>query len=43
VIGAAIMAWLISYVWRRLIANPDPPLPGRDVEAVAPDVAMVGH
>ena len=29
VIGAVIMAWLISYVWRRLIANPDPPLPRR--------------
>jgi DHA1 family tetracycline resistance protein-like MFS transporter len=42
-IGAAIMAWLISYVWRRLIANPDPPLPGRDREAAARDVAMVQH
>ncbi len=33
VIGAAIMAWLISYVWRRIIINPDPPLPGRAVES----------
>jgi DHA1 family tetracycline resistance protein-like MFS transporter len=32
-IGAAIMAWLISFVWRRLIANPDPPLPRRGGEA----------
>ena len=32
VIGAAIMAWLVSYVWRRIIINPDPPLPGRAVE-----------
>jgi DHA1 family tetracycline resistance protein-like MFS transporter len=31
VIGALIMAWLISYVWRRLIASPDPPLPRRGV------------
>jgi DHA1 family tetracycline resistance protein-like MFS transporter len=32
VIGAAIMAWLVSYVWRRIIVNPDPPLPGRAIE-----------
>jgi DHA1 family tetracycline resistance protein-like MFS transporter len=31
VIGALIMAWLISYVWRRLIVSPDPPLPRRAV------------
>ena len=29
VIGAAIMAWVVTYVWRRLIVDPDPPLPGR--------------
>ena len=28
VLGALIMAWLVSYVWRRIVANPDPPLPG---------------
>jgi len=26
-IGAVIMAWLVSFVWRRLIVNPDPPFP----------------
>jgi DHA1 family tetracycline resistance protein-like MFS transporter len=35
VIGAVIMAWLISYVWRRLIVNPDPPLARRGGEAPA--------
>ena len=29
VIGAVIMAWVVIYVWRRLIVNPDPPLPVR--------------
>ncbi len=29
VVGAVIMAWAVIYVWRRLIVNPDPPLPGR--------------
>jgi DHA1 family tetracycline resistance protein-like MFS transporter len=28
VVAAAIMAWVVSFVWRRLIVNPDPPLPG---------------
>jgi DHA1 family tetracycline resistance protein-like MFS transporter len=35
VIGAVIMAWVVIYVWRRLIVNPDPPLPGRGVKAPA--------
>ena len=35
VIGAAIMAWLVFYVWRRIIVNPDPPLPGRAVATAA--------
>lgn len=35
VIGAAIMAWLVSFVWRRLIVNPDPPLPRRGGEGAA--------
>jgi DHA1 family tetracycline resistance protein-like MFS transporter len=34
-IGAAIMAWVVFYVWRRLIVNPDPPLPGRGAKAPA--------
>ena len=29
VVGGLIMVWTVSYTWRRLIANPDPPLPGR--------------
>jgi DHA1 family tetracycline resistance protein-like MFS transporter len=33
VIGAVIMAWAVTYVWRRLIVNPDPPLPGRGDKA----------
>lgn len=40
VIGALIMAWLISYVWRRLIVNPDPPLPSRGGEHVAQEAAQ---
>ena len=40
-IGAIIMAWLITYVWRRLIVNPDPPLPDRVVAAVAQDPVQV--
>ena len=40
VIGALIMAWLISFVWRRLIVNPDPPLPGREHEPVNGEAAQ---
>ena len=29
ILGAIIMGWLISFVYRRLIVNPDPPLPIR--------------
>lgn len=32
-IGAALMAWLVSFVWRRLIVSPDPPLPKRGGES----------
>jgi DHA1 family tetracycline resistance protein-like MFS transporter len=35
VAGAVITAWLVGFVWRRLIANPDPPLPSRSGEPVA--------
>jgi DHA1 family tetracycline resistance protein-like MFS transporter len=27
IVAAAIMAWLVTFTWRRLIVNPDPPLP----------------
>ena len=40
IIGALIMAWLISFVWRRLIVNPDPPLPGREHEPVNGEAAQ---
>jgi len=29
VVSGLIMLWTVSYTWRRLIINPDPPLPGR--------------
>ncbi len=35
VFSAMIMAWVVSFVWRRLIVNPDPPLPKRDSAAPA--------
>jgi DHA1 family tetracycline resistance protein-like MFS transporter len=40
VIGALILVWLISYVWRRLIVNPDPPLPGRGDGPVAEEATQ---
>jgi MFS family permease len=41
VVGAAIMAWLVTFVWRRLIVYPDPPLPGRSGEAVIQEPVQV--
>jgi DHA1 family tetracycline resistance protein-like MFS transporter len=35
--GALIVGWLVSYVWRRLIAHPDPPLPGRGEAGMSPE------
>lgn len=35
VVGAVLMAWLVTFVWRRLIVNPDPPLSRRSDETVA--------
>jgi DHA1 family tetracycline resistance protein-like MFS transporter len=32
VIGAVIMVWVVIYVWRRLMVNPDPSLPSRGGE-----------
>jgi DHA1 family tetracycline resistance protein-like MFS transporter len=29
VFSALVMTWVVSFVWRRLIVNPDPPLPER--------------
>jgi DHA1 family tetracycline resistance protein-like MFS transporter len=39
--GAVIMAWLVSFVWRRLIVNPDPPLPRREGEVSRREPAPV--
>jgi DHA1 family tetracycline resistance protein-like MFS transporter len=33
VVGALIIAGVVVYVWRRLIVNPDPPLPDRGARA----------
>jgi DHA1 family tetracycline resistance protein-like MFS transporter len=30
VFSALVMAWVVSFTWRRLIVNPDPPLPNRE-------------
>ncbi|MGD8490402.1 MAG: MFS transporter, partial [Anaerolineae bacterium] len=42
VAGAIIMAWLTTFVWRRLIVDPDPPLPGRGGEVVTEE-ALQSH
>lgn len=34
VAGGLIMIWTIGYAWRRLIQNPDPPLPPRNLDEV---------
>ena len=34
VAGAIVMAWLVTFVWQRIILNPDPPLPKRGAEPV---------
>jgi DHA1 family tetracycline resistance protein-like MFS transporter len=31
--GALLMGWLTTFVWRRLVVNPDPPLPPRGMPA----------
>lgn len=40
VIGSAILVWVVTFVWRRLIVNPDPPLPSRG-EVVLQESAQV--
>ena len=32
-LGAGLMLWVAAFTWRRLIANPDPPLPARPAAA----------
>ena len=30
IFGALVMAWVVTFVWRRIVVNPDPPLPQRE-------------
>jgi len=32
IVSGVIMLWTVSFTWRRLIANPDPPLPERQTD-----------
>ena len=32
IFSAFVMAWVVSFAWRRLIVNPDPPLPSRETD-----------
>jgi DHA1 family tetracycline resistance protein-like MFS transporter len=41
VVGAAVMAWVVTYVWRRLIVNPDPPLPSRGETVSSPESVQI--
>jgi MFS transporter, DHA1 family, tetracycline resistance protein len=36
IVTALIMVWVVSFAWRRLIVNPDPPLPKRGAPAGHP-------
>jgi len=40
VLGGVLMIWLASFIWWRLVANPDPPLPGRSDEMTAQGAAL---
>jgi DHA1 family tetracycline resistance protein-like MFS transporter len=40
VVGAGIMAWLLTFVWRRLVVNPDPPLSRRSDETPAQGIVQ---
>jgi DHA1 family tetracycline resistance protein-like MFS transporter len=40
VVGAVLMVWLVTFVWRRLIVNPDPPLPRPGDETAAQGVVQ---
>ncbi|MBN1658135.1 MAG: MFS transporter [Anaerolineae bacterium] len=35
VVAGVLMMWLVTFIWRRLIVNPDPPLPRREEETPA--------
>jgi DHA1 family tetracycline resistance protein-like MFS transporter len=38
VVAGVLMIWLVTFIWRRLIVNPDPPLPRRSEETSAQGV-----
>jgi DHA1 family tetracycline resistance protein-like MFS transporter len=40
VVAAVLMVWLVSFVWRRLITNPDPPLRSRNDEEATGEAAQ---
>jgi DHA1 family tetracycline resistance protein-like MFS transporter len=40
VLGSVIMAWLVTFVWRRIVVNPDAPLPGRGQKAVTQEAVQ---
>jgi DHA1 family tetracycline resistance protein-like MFS transporter len=44
IFGAALMAWLVVFIWRRLIVHPSPPLPRKagDTEQAGRGAAQVG-
>jgi DHA1 family tetracycline resistance protein-like MFS transporter len=42
VVAGVLMIWLSTFIWRRLIVNPDPPLPDRG-EKVATREAVQAH
>jgi len=35
IFGALLMGWVVSFAWRRLFIQPDPPLKPRDNEVVS--------
>ena len=35
VFGALLMVWVVSFSWRRIVINPDPPLPARAAASAA--------
>ena len=39
VAGSIIMIWVTTYVWRRLVENPEPPLPDRKADEAAREPA----
>jgi len=39
VFGTLIMTWVVSFTWRRIVLNPDPPLPDRDTSPLSEELA----